>query len=188
MSLEQLVASYGYVAVLLGGMVEGETVVLLGGLAAHRGYLDVARVIAAAAFGTVLATQLWFQLGRRRGAAWLARFPRWEERSQRVLERARRHRVGVILGYRFLYGVRTVTPFALGMSGISPWQFALLDTLATVLWASLIAGAGFALGGVAQRVLGELERHERALFVAVAGVGALLWLAAVARGRRRGGG
>ena len=68
MSLETMIATYGYGAVLVGTFLEGETVVLLGGFAAHRGYLDLPWVIAVAFAGSLLGDQLYFYLGRRHSA------------------------------------------------------------------------------------------------------------------------
>jgi membrane protein DedA with SNARE-associated domain len=39
MTLESLVDAYGYVAVLVGTFLEGETIFVSGGFAAHRGYI-----------------------------------------------------------------------------------------------------------------------------------------------------
>ena len=51
-SVEQLVEAYGYPVILLGTLVEGQPVMLFGGFAAHRGYLDlVPWVILAGAVG-----------------------------------------------------------------------------------------------------------------------------------------
>ena len=42
MNLAALIAHYGLITVLAGSLVEGETVLLLAGYAAHQGYLDFA--------------------------------------------------------------------------------------------------------------------------------------------------
>ncbi len=176
MSLQWLVEHFGYLAVLIGGFVEGETMVLLGGLAAHRGYLDLRTVIAVATTGTLFGNQLYFQLGRTRGAAMLDRKPHWRPRAERVLELARRHQTLVVLAYRFVLGVRTVTPFVLGMSGVSRMRFTLLDVLSTVVWALAVGGSGYVLGSTLESMLPHLRRYELAVFAAVAGLGALTWL------------
>jgi membrane protein DedA with SNARE-associated domain len=41
MTLEPFVEAYGYLAVLAGTFVEGETILVLGGFAASRGYLGL---------------------------------------------------------------------------------------------------------------------------------------------------
>ena len=49
-SLELFIYHYGYIAILIGAMVEGEGSLLIGGLAAHAGYLALPWVIVAPAF------------------------------------------------------------------------------------------------------------------------------------------
>lgn len=59
MSLESLVTSYGYPAVLVGTFLEGETILVLAGFLAHRGYLDLPLVILTAFLGTFTGDQLF---------------------------------------------------------------------------------------------------------------------------------
>ena len=183
-SLESLINQYGYVAVLVGSFLEGETILVLGGFAAHRGYLSLPGVMAAAFCGTLFGDQLYFFLGRRQGPAMLARRPHWGSRIARVRELLRRHEVALILGFRFLYGIRTVTPFALGMGGVPPLRFALLNTPAALGWSIVVGALGYELGAAFQGVLGDLKRFEGALFAAIAAAGAAFWIAQWIRRRR----
>ena len=48
MNLETFVADYGLLAIAVGCYLEGETVLLLGGLGAQQGWLPLPGVIAAA--------------------------------------------------------------------------------------------------------------------------------------------
>ena len=41
MTLESLIDTYGYLAILVGTFFEGETILVLGGLAAYREYLGL---------------------------------------------------------------------------------------------------------------------------------------------------
>ena len=75
--LESLLASYGYPIVLLGTFLEGETVMVLAGVAAHMGYLSLDWVIACGFCGTYIGDQLYFYLGRKHGKTMLARHPAW---------------------------------------------------------------------------------------------------------------
>jgi len=51
---------------------------ILGGIAAHPGYLSLGWVISCGFIGTVLGDQLYFYLGRRHGPGLLARRPSWQ--------------------------------------------------------------------------------------------------------------
>ena len=175
MSLESWIAEYGYWAAALGGMVESETVVLLAGMAAHRELLDLRGVIVAAALGTYGANQTLFHLGRARGHALLARFPKLQPRAERVLDFAHRHRRTLVLLYHFTVGIRAMTPFVLGMSRVRPWRFALVDGAVTLSWITLLGTAGFWLGDALTRWLPEIERAQTLVFVAILALGVLAW-------------
>ncbi|MBW2474086.1 MAG: hypothetical protein JRE56_05770 [Deltaproteobacteria bacterium] len=51
--MESYIEHFGYLAILIGTFLEGETILILGGFAAHRGYLDLSLVIISAFIGTV---------------------------------------------------------------------------------------------------------------------------------------
>jgi membrane protein DedA with SNARE-associated domain len=65
--LESLLATYGYPILIIGTFLEGETVLILGGVSAHLGYLSLNWVIACGFCGTLLGDQFYFFLGRRHG-------------------------------------------------------------------------------------------------------------------------
>ena len=52
--LESFLAKYGYVAILLGTAFEGETIMIMGGFSAHRGYLRLLPWVVLAGFGGIL--------------------------------------------------------------------------------------------------------------------------------------
>ncbi|MFT4267948.1 MAG: VTT domain-containing protein [Xenophilus sp.] len=142
MSPADLLTHYGYAAVFAGGLLEGESILLLGAYAAHRGYLHMAPLIATAAVAAFIGDQFWFFLGRRTGRALLGRRPRWQARLGRANALIERHPALAILLMRFAWGLRTVLPLALGMGRVPALRYALLNALAAVLWASVVAIAG----------------------------------------------
>jgi membrane protein DedA with SNARE-associated domain len=177
MPLDAWIAQYGYVATLAGGLIESETVVLLAGLAAHRGLLDLSAVIAVAAGATCTANEALFHVGRLRGHALVARWSWLKPRVARVLEVAHRHHRTLLLLYHFSIGIRAMTPFVLGMSRVRPLRFALLDTSITVAWTAALATLGFWLGDTLESRLPALQRIEHLVAAALFVAGVLFWLA-----------
>ncbi len=139
------------------------------------GYLSIGWVITCGFVGTLFGDQLYFLIGRRHGAGFLARRPTWQARSQQVYRIMERYPVLLILGFRFIYGIRTVTPFAIGMSNISYLRFALLNMLGAGLWAVAIGLAGFYFGHGVEVVLGDIKHYELEVLAFVIAVGVLVW-------------
>lgn len=183
--LESLIAKYGYLAILIGTLLEGETILVLGGFAAHRGILKLPGVILAAFVGSLISDQLLFFIGRRRGKAWVERRPHWRPRIERVRSLLNRYNVLLILTFRFLYGLRNVTPFALGMSDVPTARFVVLNVIGAATWAVTVALFGWSVGEAAEQMLGHLRRYERGIFVAIVAIGVALWIWHHLAGRRR---
>ena len=175
-TLWQFVTQYGYWAVVLGGLVEGETLLILAGFAARLGHLDLLAVMAVGAFMGALSDVLLFSVGRWRGPQVLARWPqvlRYRERFNRLVAR---WGMLVVIGMRFMYGMRWAGPVLLGMSDM-PWpRFLAFNLVGASLWGFLAAGAGWMFGAAAQAMLADL--HEVQGWVLGALVALALGLAA----------
>lgn len=189
MDLQQLIADYGYIALLIGTFLEGETILLLAGFAAQRGMLSLPIVIGVAIIGTMLGDQLFFYIGRWKGMGFVERRPAWKAHAERLRRLMEKHRIPVVLGYRFMYGLRIVTPFALGASGFNPAAFAVLNVCASALWAVAFGLLGFFFGHAVERIIDDVKQYEMLLLGGAAGIAAAIWLFRVVRGRikhRRG--
>lgn len=183
--LSSLIQHYGYFAILVGSFLEGETILVLGGLAAHLGYLELPWVIASAFAGSSIGDQLYFLLGRFRGQALLDTHPKWQRKVNHAFALIHRHQNLIILSCRFLYGMRIVTPFVLGMSRVAIPRFVFLNLLGAAVWASAIATLGYLFGHAMEAILGEIKRYEVAVMLSVVAIGLTLWVISVRRNRRR---
>jgi membrane protein DedA with SNARE-associated domain len=173
MEIGPLIEQYGYWAIAAGALLEGETVVALGGLAARLGHLKLPYVILVAALAGCCGDQLFFWLGRKNGARILARFEFVAARSAKLNAMIERYHEWVIVGVRFAYGIRIAGPILIGMSKVPGSRFVLFNAFGALLWAVLIATLGWAFGTAVEAMLGRLRGIEEWLFVglAVAGIG-----------------
>lgn len=172
-----LLDSYGYLAVLVGAFLEGETVLVLAGLAANRGYLDFYTVVVIATIAGFAGDQFFFFVGRRHGARILARFPSAEARALRFDALLARWHAPLIVAVRFMYGFRILGPILLGMGRVARWKFMVFNFIGAAIWAPTIAGAGYVFGSAIESVLAEVDGYEMWLFAAVIAVAVLIVVA-----------
>lgn len=173
MTIEAIIARYGLLAVAVGAGVEGETAVATGGLLAHQHLLPLGGVVAAGALGSFLADQLFFHMGRSYRDHPRVQRLRASPLFARALQLIERHPTGFVFAFRFLYGMRTISPMAIGTTAIPFARFAALNAAAAILWSILITAAGYAFGHGIELAFGRL-RHVEHLALAVAGLAALL--------------
>lgn len=182
--LPGLIDTYGYIAVLVGAFLEGETILALAGLAAYRGYLDFTTVVVIALVAGFTGDQVYFWLGRRKGQQILQRFPNAQQRADRFDALLARWHAPLIVGIRFMYGFRIVGPVLLGMGRVPAWKFVVFNFIGAAIWAPLIAGLGYLFGNVIETLLDDLKQVELLAFAALVLIGLASFLVHHIRTRR----
>ncbi len=168
--LNHLLATYGYWAVFLGCVMEGETILILGGMAAHQHLLKLWPVIAWASAGGMLGDQLLFWTGRYFGTRLLPRLKRHQLQIKRVTGLIYRYPLTSVFSVRFLYGMRLVGPIVIGASGLSPLRFSLLNMFGAMVWATLFISGGYWAGEALERLFGNLKPYRLPIALGVVAV------------------
>ena len=182
--ISDFVAHYGYLAVFLGALAEGETVLAAAGFAAHRGLLDWRLVILVAMTGGTLGDQLAFLLGRWQGEALLRRIPALARREPRLRALLARYDAVLIVALRFVYGLRVAGPAILGCYRLPVMRFAVFNVIGAALWAPLVTGFGYGFGITVNALLGDLDQAEGVILIGILAIGAVAALARASAGRR----
>ena len=167
MDISALLHTHIYTAIVLGSLVEGETTVVLAGFAAHQGYAPWWAVTLLAAVINFAWDQSLFALGRWRGDWVLSKAPRLRDGVQRLSLLIHRHRRWAVFGVRFMYGLRTAGPIALGLARV-PWpDFIVFNAFGAAVWATVFAGLGYAFGNAIARVIGVAAHYEALAVLAI---------------------
>jgi membrane protein DedA with SNARE-associated domain len=175
-SFIELFQRYGYWIVLGGTLLEGETILIMAGYAAHLGYLRLPWVMVVAFIGSFTGDQGMFLLGRYFGASLLQRFPRFKKSVERVRSVLDRRGTLLMLGFRFVYGFRNTTPFVIGMSALPARRFSPLNAAGAVVWAIGISVLGFVFGEAVEVVLHKTRRVEEYALVGLLIAGSAIFL------------
>ena len=186
-TLDHLVRTYGYWSLLIGTFFEGETILILGGLTAQLGFLELPWVMVVAFIGSFSGDQLYFFIGRLRGRHLPSKHPRWQNHANKVNRLLERYNDLIMLGFRFVYGIRITTPFVLGMNHrIKTGRFIFFNAIGAVIWSVVIASGGYLLGHTLEGIIKDTKRYEIALISAVSMIGLTIWLIHKYRENRRG--
>lgn len=184
LDVEHLIAKYGYWAILINTFIEGETIQIFAGWLAHERLLNFWLVALAGFTGTVCGDQTYYWIGRRWGRPIMHRFPKLEARCQPAFDFLRKYDNWFILGFRFVYGVRNVAPFACGAAGISVIRFTALNILAAAVWAISFTAAGYFFGKAIAGLI--VEYGPKVVLPTVVGIVIVIVLIAKWRARKTG--
>ncbi|MBW8309576.1 MAG: DedA family protein [Candidatus Paracaedibacteraceae bacterium] len=176
----EIVKEWGYLAVLLGSMIEGESVILTACVMAYMGYLSIAKIVAIAFMGTLIADQGLYYVGRVYGHRILERFPKLKVPSEKAFRLLKRWDIWYILSFRFIYGIRIISPVVIGAGGIPPSRFIPLNFISAIVWTSVSCTGGYLLGkGIEAIDFSVVERYiflfSAGLLALVIGIGYMGW-------------
>jgi membrane protein DedA with SNARE-associated domain len=174
MDVNSLISQYGYWALFIGCIAEGETFTLLGGIAAHEGLLHYGWVVLVAMAGGILGDTALFFIGRHYGDSLLKRFKKHQKQINKANKLIRKRPVLFVIVVRFMYGLRIVGPIIIGASKLKPQKFLLLNVIGAVLWAVIFVSLGYLGGQVIAPWLHTIDRHLKQIFWVVLSL-ALVW-------------
>jgi len=139
--MEPVLERYGYPAIFLAILVEGvgllapgQTLLVVGAIAAAKGEFNIAWVLACALVAAVLGNSLGYLLGRWCGRPLLGKLKVSKKHLRRVEGYFTRHGKWVVLIARFVDGLRQLNGVVAGMMKM-PWKvFTVFNILGAVLW------------------------------------------------------
>jgi membrane protein DedA with SNARE-associated domain len=189
-ALAPFLQHYGYLAVGLLVMLDnvaipvpGQTVMILAAVYAGAGRLSLAGVLAVALAGAVLGGSLGYLVGRYGGRSLVQSYGRYvgltEARQHTAEAFFDRNGAKVVLGARFVDGLRQTYGIIAGTTEM-PWRrFMVWNVLGAVAWVGAWCTAGYLAGDNIDQVYRQAVRYQLLLLIA------LVLLVAVLLVRRR---
>lgn len=159
MSFEQVISTYGYWAVALFACIEGEVAIITAGILACQGILSLKLVMLFAFLGTWITEQILFFIGRFYGPSVIARFPKLKPKVNRVFDLVRKYDNLYIFFFRFIYGIRNISPLVIGSANVSPKKYCILNFLAAAIWSVLIPTIGYAFSRFIKKNIDDVHTY-----------------------------
>ncbi len=184
--LDHFLANYGYFAIffllmlgIVGPLIPDDTILVLSGLAVHRGQLQLGTTIAVAYAGSLCGITLSYTLGRTGAIYVLERFPPVERWVNRHLPQVQTwfERYGkwtLFFGY-FIAGVRHFTALAAGMSNVRLKTFALFAWPGGLAWVISFISIGYFLGAEWEQIHRRFNRGALIGAALVAAIALIAW-------------
>jgi membrane protein DedA with SNARE-associated domain len=176
--IEHFLAQYGYLAIFLllilgivGPLIPDDTILVLSGLAASRGTLDLLTAIAVAYAGSLCGITLSYVLGRTGAVYVLERFGPTRSLLDSHLPKVEQwfEKYGkwtLFFGY-FFAGIRHFTALAAGISKVPFRIFAVYAYPGGLVWVASFVCLGYTVGAQWERLKPLIERGATGIGLAV---------------------
>jgi membrane protein DedA with SNARE-associated domain len=176
-NLVYLLKEYGYIILFFWSIFEGETGLVMAGVLSHTGDMNLFYSIVVAALGGFAGDQIYFYLGKLNKRWVLEELHSHRTKFARARLLLRKYGGWVIFIQRFLYGMRTITPMAIAISGYDPKKYAIINFFSAFVWASVTIIPSYIFGEEILNIIKWLKHHWYfGLAFAVLALGTLWYL------------
>lgn len=171
------IEQYGYLAVFVAGLLEGETAFIIAGYAASRGYLDPIPTFLTAAAAGATGDLMYYLLGRRYGRRLIRTFPSLRKLRARAVLLIRRWGRATAFLTRFAYGLRSILPMSLGAARMRFPVFITFNLMGSLSFAAVYLTLGYLFGETVQEILQRVRPYEKWILGGLVALGVTVWAA-----------
>ena len=151
--------AYGYLILFFWSIVEGEMGLVMAGIMTHTGNMNYVIAIFVAGLGGFTGDQCFFYLGRFNKRFMQSKLHKQRHKLAIAYLMLRKYGWPIILIQRYLYGLRSIIPIAIGTSNYSAKKFALINLISAWLWATLIITPAYFFGEEILTLLNYAKQH-----------------------------
>ncbi|MFZ2969008.1 MAG: DedA family protein [Sulfuricurvum sp.] len=150
---------YGYIVLFGWSMLEGELGLVMAGIMSHTGDMFLPIALLFGALGGFVGDQIYFYIGR------------YNKKYIHNKLRSQRHKFAIahlllikygwpiIFAQRYMYGMRTAIPMAIGLTHYSSRRFAVINLISAFFWAAMTIIPAYYFGKELLAVLGWIKAH-----------------------------
>lgn len=150
---------YGYIVLFAWSILEGELGLIMAGIMSHTGDMLLPLSIIVGALGGFVGDQIYFYIGRF-NKNYIHNKLRAQRRKFAIAHLLlKKYGWPIIFVQRYMYGMRTVIPMAIGLTKYSGRQFAFINFISALFWAALTIIPAYYYGSEILEILKWIKAH-----------------------------
>ena len=140
------ISTYGYIVLFFYSLGGGMVALIAAGILSFAGKMDLTFSIAVAAAANTIGDTLLFYVARFNKSSLMPYIKNHTRKLAYAGILAKKHGDKIIFIKKFIYGVKTLVPVALGLTKYSFYKFSIINLISSILWAVIVGFASFKAG------------------------------------------
>jgi len=161
--MEDLIRDWGYIILFLYSFGGGFLALVVAGILAFSGELNIFVVILVAGAANFVGDQFLFTLARKNKAQAKQMMQKHRRKIAMAHLMMRKYGSWVIFLQKYIYGIKTLIPLAMGLTKYDYKKFILFNIFATALWAIFIGMASYMMGDLVYTYIEEFKSYGLAV-------------------------
>lgn len=169
-------ATYGYIGLFLYSLGGGFVALVGAGVLSFMGKMDLSLSIMIAFFANAIGDVLLFYLARYQKSMMMDGLRKHRRKLALSHLMMKKYGSWIILFQKFIYGIKTLIPIAIGLTKYDFKKFIILNIASAAIWALVVGLGSYYSGNVLVKVAETIGEKPWIAPVIVIIFGGLLWL------------
>ena len=144
--MEDFIREWGYIALFAYSFGGGFVGLVIAGVLSYAGDLNIYISILVAGVSNFIGDQFLFTLARRNKAYAKDMMKKYGRKVALAHILMRKYGSFVVILQKYIYGIKTLIPLAMGLTKYSSMKFIVFNGIATILWAIIVGFASYTAG------------------------------------------
>jgi len=140
-------STYGYIVLFLYSLGGGFVALLGAGVLSFMGKMDISLSIAIAFSANFIGDSLMFYMSRYHKKEMMEYFKKHRRKLAFSHLLLKKHGSWIIIVKKFIYGLKTLIPLAVGLTKYDFWKFSGYNAIGAAIWAVVVGGLSYLFGG-----------------------------------------
>lgn len=140
-------STYGYIVLFLYSLGGGFVALLGAGVLSFMGKMDLSLSITIAFIANFIGDSLMFYMSRYHKREMMEYFKKHRRKLAFSHLLLKKHGSWIIIVKKFIYGLKTLVPLAVGLTKYDFWKFSAYNAVGAAIWAIVVGGLSFLFGG-----------------------------------------
>ena len=140
-------STYGYIVLFLYSLGGGFVALLGAGILSFMGKMDISISIAIAFSANFIGDSLMFYMSRYHKKEMMEYFKKHRRKLAFSHLLLKKHGSWIIIVKKFIYGLKTLIPLAVGLTKYDFWKFSGYNAIGAAIWAVVVGGLSYLFGG-----------------------------------------
>jgi membrane protein DedA with SNARE-associated domain len=157
--LESFIADWGYIALFLYSFGGGMLALAIGGVFAASGDLNIVFVILIASISNFIGDSFLFWIARNNKEYAKEMMKKHQRKIAYTHLLMRKYGPIAIFIQKYIYGVKTLVPLAMGLTKYNFQKFLLFNIFASIVWGMVVGLSAYLLGNIFIEYLEGLKEY-----------------------------
>ena len=174
--MEELIKDWGYIILFLYSFGGGFLALAIAGVLSYSGDLNIYVSLIVAGSANFIGDQFLFFVARNNRIYAKQMMGKHQRKIALAHLMMRKYGSIVVFLQKYIYGIKTLIPLAMGLTKYDAKKFTFYNILATIIWTLLVGIISYSLGELVYTYIDELKSYGIAFVVALILIFTLIYL------------